>query len=279
MSEQDQAAGKKDSVLAPSRDVERLVAVMAALRDPGGGCPWDLRQNFATIAPYTIEEAYEVAEAIARNDMGELRGELGDLLFQVVYHARLAEEAGAFAFGDVVEAITAKMIGRHPHVFGQAGELSEAEVQANWRRIKAEERVKAGKSDDLGALAGVALALPALIRARKIQERAKDVGFDWTEITQVFDKVREEVAEVGAEIENPASTKLEEEIGDLLFATVNLARHLSIDAEAALKKATLKFERRFAGVEALLAARGLTPQDASLAEMEALWQQVKAGEI
>lgn len=263
------------SRLTASQDVQRLLEVMAALRTPVTGCPWDLRQDFASISAYTIEEAYEVADAIARGDLVDLRQELGDLLLQVVYHARLAEEIGAFAFGDVVEAITDKMISRHPHVFGDLQGADEGVVQANWRQIKAAER--AGKASDAGALAGVALALPALTRAHKVQERARDVGFDWPETGQVFAKVREEVGEVAVELSR-ASDKIGEEIGDLLFAIVNLARHVGVDAEHCLKVATSKFERRFAGVEARLAAHGLSAREASLETMERLWEEVKAME-
>ena len=266
------------SAKLPSSDIARLIEVMAALRTPDTGCPWDLRQDFASIAPYTIEEAYEVADAINRGDLDDLRHELGDLLLQVVYHARMAEEAGAFAFGDVVQAITAKMITRHPHVFGDQRGADEAAVQANWRLFKEAERVgKAQAATPAGALAGVALALPALTRAHKIQERARDVGFDWPDISQVFDKVREEVDEVAHELAGK-SNKIGEEIGDLLFAVVNLARHAGVDAEQTLKAATGKFERRFASVEMMLAARGLTPRQSTLEHMEELWNAVKADE-
>lgn len=266
------------SAKLPSRDIARLIEVMAALRTPDTGCPWDLRQDFASIAPYTIEEAYEVADAINRGDLDDLRHELGDLLLQVVYHARMAEEAGAFAFGDVVQAITAKMITRHPHVFGDLRGADEAAVQANWRLFKEAERAgKAQAATPAGVLAGVALALPALTRAHKIQERARDVGFDWPDMSQVFDKVREEVDEVAHELAGK-SNKIGEEIGDLLFAVVNLARHAGVDAEQTLKAATGKFERRFAGVEMMLAARGLTPRQSTLEHMEELWNEVKAGE-
>ena len=266
------------ATMDPSRDIARLIEVMAALRTPNTGCPWDLRQDFASIAPYTIEEAYEVADAINRGDLDELRHELGDLLLQVVYHARMAEEVGAFAFGDVVQAITTKMIRRHPHVFGDMRGADEATVQANWRLIKEAERAaKAQAAAPAGELAGVALALPALARAHKIQERARDVGFDWTDMGQVFDKVREEVDEVAAELAS-SSDRIGAEIGDLLFAVVNLARHAGIDAEQTLKLATEKFERRFSGVERMLAAKGLTPRQASLEQMEELWHAVKVGE-
>ena len=266
------------SAKLPSRDIARLIEVMAALRTPDTGCPWDLRQDFASIAPYTIEEAYEVADAINRGDLDDLRHELGDLLLQVVYHARMAEEAGAFAFGDVVQAITAKMITRHPHVFGDLRGADEAAVQANWRLFKEAERAgKAQAATPAGALAGVALALPALTRAHKIQERARDVGFDWPDMSQVFDKVREEVDEVAHELAGK-SNKIGEEIGDLLFAVVNLARHAGVDAEQTLKAATGKFERRFASVEMMLAARGLTPRQSTLEHMEELWNAVNADE-
>lgn len=270
--EEDARAGE-----AEVGSIDRLIAVMAALRTPVTGCPWDLKQNFATIAPYTIEEAYEVADAIARGDLSELRDELGDLLFQVVYHARMAEEAQAFAFPDVVRAITEKMIRRHPHVFGDLKEADEALVSANWRRIKAEERSKTAHEAEKSVLSGVASALPALVRAAKIQERAREVGFDWPEARQVLAKVREEIDEVAHEIDH-SGPGIEEEIGDLLFAVVNLARHLDVDAENSLKQATLKFERRFAGVEARLKAQGTSPAAASLDHMERLWGEVKAAE-
>ena len=323
---------------------------MAALRTPGSGCPWDLQQSFKTIAPYTIEEAYEVADAIERGDRGALKDELGDLLLQVVYHARMAEEEGAFAFADVVEAITAKMIRRHPHVFGSAAERAAGAAPGFWERIKAEERAEkvrpggdvpspivpearlrhdvgegqgggdrrtsaagvpptpnpsppalgpsVGRSDVGTArgqgggeyaqapsvLADVPLALPALTRAVKLQNKAARVGFDWPSLAPVFDKLKEEFAELEAEVSsappatNAKSDKVEEEFGDLLFVAANVARHLEIDAEGALRSANQKFVRRFRRIEALLAEDGRTPAQSTLAEMDRLWDQAKTEE-
>ena len=241
--------------MVPSREIERLIEIMAALRRPGSGCPWDLEQTFRTIAPYTIEEAYEVADAIERGDLDDLRDELGDLLLQVVFHARMAEEAGAFAFGDVVEAITAKLIRRHPHVFGEARDLSPDEVKGVWDAIKAAERsARARASRDVtavrpGLLDGIAQALPALTRAEKLTRKAATVGFDWPETAQVVDKIHEEIAEVADAVAGGEPERIEDEIGDLLFAAANLARHLKVDAEAALRRANAKFERRFQAIE------------------------------
>jgi nucleoside triphosphate diphosphatase len=262
----------------PSRDIARLLAIMAALRTPGSGCPWDLEQDFATIAPYTIEEAYEVAEAIARGDLLDLKDELGDLLLQVVFHARMAEEAGAFDFGDVVESITGKLIRRHPHVFGDARDLSPAGVKALWGEIKeaekAERRRERGEAEEraaAGVLAGVPAGLPALVRAEKLTRKAATVGFDWPDAAQVVGKIEEEVREVREALEAGARGAIEDEIGDLLFAAVNLARHAGVDPESALRRANAKFERRFRAVEQALAAGGRQPAEASLAEMEDLW--------
>jgi nucleoside triphosphate diphosphatase len=270
--------------MTPSRDIGRLIEIMAALRAPKTGCPWDLAQDFSTIAPYTIEEAYEIADAIARDDMADLKDELGDLLLQVVYHARMAEERGAFAFGDVVQAITEKMIRRHPHVFGDmAGALHEHGPQAVaslWERIKAEEKESkmAGNADgDNGALAGVPVALPALTRALKLQAKASKVGFDWNDPRAVLKKIREEADEIEAELD-AAPDAAAAEVGDLLFAAVNLARHLHADPEAVLRATNRKFERRFASIERALAAQGKAPQDATLAEMDALWNEAKSHE-
>ena len=260
--------------------IQRLLQVMARLRDPERGCPWDLEQDFASIAPYTIEEAYEVADAIARGDLAELKDELGDLLLQVVYHARMAEEAGLFDFDQVAAAIADKMIRRHPHVFGSA-EVDGARAQSHaWEAVKATERAsRAGAEGDARVLDDVPLALPALVRAAKLQRRAARVGFDWPEPAQVVDKIEEEIAELRAELGQGASIdRLSDEIGDLLFALVNLARHLEVDAEASLRQANAKFERRFRKVEDALHASGRRPADASLDEMEALWQQAKAAE-
>jgi ATP diphosphatase len=268
-------------------DIHRLIDIMAMLRDPVAGCPWDVQQTFASIVPFTIEEAYEVADAIERGATEDLREELGDLLLQVVFHARMAEEAGLFDFGGVVEAITAKLVRRHPHVFGDAGALSSDEVKSLWGRIKAEEKraKRAAETKDgryaeakSGALDGVPLALPALTRALKLQEKAGKVGFDWNDVRAVLDKIREEIIEVEAEIAEGSALTQSNEVGDLFFAAVNLARHLKIDPEAALRSANAKFERRFAHIENRLAEGGRTPDGASLDEMERLWVEAKAGE-
>jgi nucleoside triphosphate diphosphatase len=262
-----------------SRDINRLIEIMAALRTPGTGCPWDLEQNFATIAPYTLEEAYEVADAIARNDLDDLREELGDLLLQVAFHARMAEEAGAFDFGDVVLAITEKLLRRHPHVFGEARGLSAGAVKELWERIKAAEKAeKAGSAKPSGVLAGVPVALPGLTRALKLQAKAGQVGFDWNDPLAVLAKIREEADEIEAEIVRGRPAEAAHEVGDLLFAVVNLARHLGADPEAALRATNAKFERRFAAIERALAAGGKSPTDATLAEMDALWDAAKAAE-
>jgi len=254
--------------LAPSRDIAVLLEVMKRLRD---GCPWDKVQTFDTIAPYTIEEAYEVASAIADQDMKALPGELGDLLFQVVFHARMAEEAGLFDFGAVVEAVTAKMIRRHPHVFGDEQAKHDAASQKDfWEKLKESERTASGQT---GLLDDVASALPALTRAEKLQRRASTVGFDWNNAHLVLDKLAEEAREV---LDAPSQEERAEEIGDLLFVVANLARHMKVDPEAALRGANDKFTRRFRHIEAALAARGVKPGDASLEEMEALWQEAKA---
>ncbi len=272
----------------PSDDIARLIAIMAKLRTPGEGCPWDLEQDFATIAPYTIEEAYEVADAIARGDLADLKDELGDLLLQVVFHARMAEEAGQFAFPDVVRAITAKLIRRHPHVFGDAGRLPTEAVNALWAEIKAgEKRAKAQERERLGlppeppagVLGGVPVALPGLTRALKLQEKAGTVGFDWNDIGSVLDKIVEEAREIAeARAANKGREALADEVGDLLFAAVNLARHLGVDPEAALRGTNAKFERRFRSIETALAAKGSNPAEATLDEMDALWNEAKRRE-
>jgi ATP diphosphatase len=274
--------------MKPSRDIERLIEIMAALRTPGTGCPWDLEQDFASIAPYTVEEAYEVADAIARGDLVDLKDELGDLLLQVVFHARMAQEQGSFAFPDVVEAITTKLIRRHPHVFGEARDLSPAEVKALWGQIKAQEkadkaraRAEAGlpeSADAKGVLAGVPTTLPSLTRAWKLQAKASTVGFDWNDARLVLDKIREETAEIDEALAGGDKAAIKEEIGDLLFVIANLARHVDADPEACLTAANAKFERRFAGIEAALERQGREPEQASLEELEALWQQVKRAE-
>jgi len=266
------------AAVKPSRDISRLIEIMAALRTPGTGCPWDLEQNFRTIAPYTLEEAYEVADAIARDDLAGLKDELGDLLLQVVFHARMAQEQSAFDFADVVETVTAKLIRRHPHVFADADGKTAKAVEGLWERIKAEEKAEHGESARRGALSGVSVALPALTRALKLQSKAGQVGFDWNNPRAVLAKIREEADEIEAELDCGDDTCVASEIGDLLFAVVNLARHLRADPEALLRETNLKFERRFAAIERALAARGKTPKDASLAEMDALWNEAKAAE-
>ncbi|PZQ47766.1 MAG: nucleoside triphosphate pyrophosphohydrolase [Rhodovulum sulfidophilum] len=260
----------------PAGGIARLVAIMARLRDPARGCPWDLEQDFASIAPYTIEEAYEVAEAIAEDDMPALRDELGDLLFQSVYHAQLARERGAFDFDDVTRAISDKMIRRHPHVFGDESRDKSAEDQTrDWEKIKAAER--AGRPETKSALDGVAAGLPALTRAVKLQNRAARVGFDWPDTGGVIAKIVEESAELAeARDAGESAERLAEEYGDLLFVMANLARHLDIDPEAALRAANAKFTRRFKAIEADLAADGRGPADSDLAEMDALWDAAKA---
>lgn len=325
--------------MQPSRDISRLIEIMAALRTPVTGCPWDLEQTFATIAPYTIEEAYEVADAIARADLADLKDELGDLLLQVVYHAQLASETGAFAFPDVVQAVTTKMIRRHPHVFGDEVQRTAGAVAGMWERIKAEERAEkaaerarlaalgptpvdpvapadptaadptsvdataldATASDPAGPrpkglLADVPVGLPALTRAIKLQDKAARVGFDWPSLAQVFDKMKEEVAEL-AEVAIPADPRggaaphhapgvtdeatrrrIFEEMGDVLFVMANVARHLKLDPEAALRAANDKFTRRFAHIEARLAERGRDPSASDLAEMDALWDEARAAD-
>ncbi len=271
--------------MQPSSDIQRLLDIMAALRTPETGCGWDLAQTFETIAPYTIEEAYEVADAIARGDFADLRDELGDLLLQVAFHARLAEEKGSFDFGGVVEAITQKMIRRHPHVFGDATDLAPHEVKAQWARIKAQEKAaktaaagEAGDRAGIGLLDDIPLALPGLSRAVKLQQKASSVGFDWNDIHVVLDKIREETAEIEAALDSGEADAIEDEIGDLLFAAANVARHAGVDPEAAARRANAKFERRFRFIEEALAQRGVAPGKASLAEMDALWNEAKAGE-
>ncbi len=271
--------------IKPSRDIARLIEIMAHLRTPGTGCPWDLEQTFETIAPYTLEEAYEVADAIQRADFDDLRDELGDLLLQVVYHARMAEEANTFAFGDVVESVTEKMIRRHPHVFGGAEAPNAGAVNGIWDKIKSEERAKRGPRAPASLLDDVPVALPALSRAIKLQSRAAKVGFDWANLAPVFDKLKEELSEFEAEAlpadprgANDQSRRdaIEEEFGDILFVMANIARHLAIDPEAALRRANMKFTRRFAHIEARLAEQGLTPKQSNLQQMDALWDEAKA---
>jgi ATP diphosphatase len=293
---QDGEAHSGDPRLA---DVARLIAVMAALRTPGTGCPWDLEQTFATIAPYTIEEAYEVADAIARGDLADLKDELGDLLLQVVYHSRIAEEQGAFAFADVAAGVTAKMIRRHPHVFGSPDERAAGAASGFWERIKAGERAEkaaararlagVGAGSTIAAdrpendalpsiLADVPVGLPSLTRAVKLQAKAARVGFDWPSLKPVLAKMREELAELDEALAGGDREKVADEFGDLLFVMANVARHLDIDPEGALRAANQKFSRRFAHIEARLADDGRTPSQSDLPEMDRLWDEAKAAE-
>lgn len=274
--------------MKPSKDISRLIEIMAALRDPVSGCPWDVEQDFSSIAPYTIEEAYEVADAIARGDMDDLRDELGDLLLQVVYHARMAEEAGAFAFADVVEAVTKKMIRRHPHVFGDQAARGAGMAKGMWEAIKAQEKAerRAGRlargldpeDHGKGYLDGIPLAHPALTRALKLQEKAARVGFDWGDATPVLDKIEEEIAELREAMASGDKAAAAGEFGDVLFALVNFGRHLEVDAEDALRRTNEKFRSRFHYVESALKAEGRSLDEASLDDMEALWRQAKAAE-
>jgi ATP diphosphatase len=271
--------------MTPSRDISRLIEIMAQLRTPVTGCPWDLEQNFQTIAPYTIEEAFEVADAIARSDVEDLKDELGDLLLQVVYHARMAEEQRAFEFGDVVEAITRKMIRRHPHVFADKdGNIAPAGVKSAWERIKAEEKAERAArrsqqpQEQSSVLAGVKAGLPALTRAMELQRKASGVGFDWNDPRAVLNKIREEADEIEAALDRGDKAELASETGDLLFALVNLARHVDADPDMALRGANAKFERRFSYIERALASQGRKPEASSLEEMDALWDEAKANE-
>ncbi|MGE3915410.1 MAG: nucleoside triphosphate pyrophosphohydrolase [Hyphomicrobiaceae bacterium] len=292
--------------MKPGRDISRLVEIMAALRTPVTGCPWDLEQSFATIAPYTVEEAYEVADAIERGDLVDLKEELGDLLLQVVYHARLADEQGAFDLGDVVLGITRKMIRRHPHVFGDARRATTGEARASWERIKAEEKAEKAAERARSGTGGIATdkpaspllgdipaALPALTTALRLQDKAAGVGFDWPSLAPVLDKVREELAELeevalaadprgshpdGQSTPPPDKDRIEEELGDLLFVIANVARHLGVHPESALRRANAKFVRRFGAIEAKLATTGRTPAESDLAEMDALWNEAKRKE-
>lgn len=259
------------------KPIDRLIAIMARLRDPEGGCAWDLEQTFATIAPYTVEEAYEVADAIERGDLSDLREELGDLLLQVVFHSRMAQEQGAFAFDDVANAISEKMIRRHPHVFGEDEQRTSAEQTQAWEVIKAQERAKKGKNQSL--LDDVPVGLPALTRAVKLTARAARVGFDWPDVSFVLDKLREETAELEAEIAaGEDAARLRDELGDILFVCANLARKLDLEPEDALRSTNAKFARRFQFIERELAARGKTADQSDLEEMDALWDAAKAAE-
>ena len=260
----------------PDGGMPRLLEIMRRLRDPDGGCPWDIEQDFDSIAPYTIEEAYEVADAIARSDWADLEGELGDLLLQTVYHTQMGAEAGHFTFDSVVKAISDKMVARHPHVFGDESRDKSAKQQtADWEKIKAAER--AGKAQKR-TLDGVAMGLPALTRAVKLQKRAARVGFDWPDTSHVIDKIIEEAAELVEARETLTHTEVAEEFGDLMFVVANLARHLDIDPEAALRATNAKFTRRFEAVEDALQTRGKTPAQSDLAEMDALWDDAKRAE-
>lgn len=260
----------------PLGGMPRLLEIMRALRDPATGCPWDIEQDFASIAPYTIEEAYEVADAIEREAWDELRGELGDLLFQSVFHAQMASERGLFDFDDVANTMSDKMVARHPHVFGDQSNAKSAEQQTeDWEAIKAAER--AGKAQG-GTLDGVAIGLPALLRAKKLQKRAARVGFDWPSTDEVLDKIVEEAGELVEARDTLSQAEVEEEFGDLLFVMVNLGRHLGIESETALRAANAKFTRRFESVEAALAAQGKTPEQSNLEEMDTLWDAAKAQE-
>ena len=265
--------------------IDDLLGVMVRLRDPVAGCPWDVKQTFSTIAPYTIEEAYEVADAITRGDLDALKDELGDLLLQVVYHAQMASEQKRFEFADVADAITRKMVRRHPHVFADQ-KLRDEFLNADlWERIKAEEKAERGTSANSSRLDDVPVTLPALTRAVKIQKRAAEVGFDWPSLAPVLAKAEEEIAELKAAIDasppdacKPPAKKIGEEFGDLLFVMANIARHLGVDPEAALRDANAKFTRRFKSIEAALAAEGRKPEDSTLEEMDRLWDDAKAGE-
>jgi ATP diphosphatase len=271
--------------MTPSKDISRLIEIMAALRAPKTGCPWDIEQDFSTIAPYTIEEAYEVADAIARGDLDDLRDELGDLLLQVVYHAQMAEEAGEFAFPDVVQAITTKMIRRHPHVFGDEKARSAGMAKGMWEKIKAQEKAEKRSArfargldpedNGKGFLDSVPVALPALTRALKLQEKAARVGFDWSEAAPILDKIEEEIGELREALAKCETASIKDEFGDMLFAVVNLGRHLKLDSEAALSGTNEKFRSRFHYVEQALEKSGNTLENATLAEMEALWQEAK----
>lgn len=265
-----------DLIHDPSGGMPRLRAIMAALRDPDTGCPWDIEQDFGTIAPYTIEEAYEVADAIERTAWDELRDELGDLLLQAVFHAQIADDKGLFDFDDVANGIADKMVARHPHVFGDENRDKSAEQQTrDWEAVKAAERAAKAQT---GVLDGVAVGLPALLRAVKLQKRAARVGFDWPDASHVLDKITEEAAELHEAAETLGPDKIEEEFGDLLFVMANLARHMKVDPEQALRRANAKFTRRFERIEALLSEKGKRPEDSDLQEMDAFWDQAKAEE-
>lgn len=271
--------------MQPSKDIARLIEIMVALRDPENGCPWDIEQSFETIAPYTIEEAYEVLDAIQRNDMDDLRDELGDLLLQVVYHSRMAEEIGEFSFPDVVEAVTKKMVRRHPHVFGNQTARAAGMAKGMWEKIKSEEKAEKraarlmrglhAEDHGNGFLDSIPLAHPALTRALKIQEKAARVGFDWKDTKPIFDKIREELDELEQALRTDNQINIEDEFGDVLFAIVNFGRHIKIDSEKALHGTNDKFRRRFHFIESELKKQGRSLEDSSLEEMETLWQKAK----
>jgi MazG family protein len=259
-----------------ARPIDRLLTIMTRLRDKEKGCPWDIAQNFKSVAPYTVEEAYEVADAIERDDMADLKDELGDLLLQVVFHARMAEELGEFDFDAVADAIVAKMIRRHPHVFGDHTADNPNAVRANWEQLKAEERAKkAAAAQTTSVLDGIARTLPALARAEKLQRRASRVGFDWGAPEPILDKIAEEIGELQSELPFGDKDRITDELGDVLFAVVNLARHLEIDPEVALRGTNDKFDRRFRNIEQMLSLKGKTPETSTLEEMDALWTQSK----
>jgi ATP diphosphatase len=271
-------------MMKPAKDISRLIEIMAALRTPVTGCPWDLEQNFETIKPYTIEEAYEVADAIERGDLDDLRDELGDLLLQVVFHARMAEEQGEFGFGDVVEAITSKMIRRHPHVFASADANDPKAVKRQWDEIKTEERreraarrTARGISEDFkaGHLGSVPRAMPALVEALKLQQQAARAGFDWSDPEPILDKIEEEIAEFREALKTGDKSKIADELGDLIFAAVNIGRHVGVEPEMAVRGTNTKFRRRFSHIETTLAASGESLEEATLERMEELWQDAK----
>jgi len=271
-------------MMKPAKDINRLLEIMAALRTPVTGCPWDLEQTFETIKPYTLEEAYEVADAIERSDLDDLRDELGDLLLQVVFHARMAEEQGEFGFGDVVEAITAKMIRRHPHVFAVSDADDPAKVKKQWDEIKSEEkrerterRAKRGITEDFktGHLGSVPSSMPALAEALKLQQQAAKVGFDWSEPEPILDKIEEEIGEFRAALKTGDKTRIADELGDLIFAAVNIGRHVGVEPEMAVRGTNTKFRRRFAYIEQTLTANGENLGEATLERMEELWQEAK----
>lgn len=261
--------------MQPSHDIERLLEILKALRDPERGCPWDIDQNSLSIAPYTLEEAYEVVDAIERNNPEDVKEELGDLLLQVVFHAEIARGENKFTFGDVVESITAKMIRRHPHVFGDARRLSPAEIKDQWAAIKAQEKAAKNKPQNDLFLADVPIPLPGLTRAVKLQAKASEVGFDWQDAKLVLAKIREETDEIEAALAGEDKAAITEEIGDLLFTVANLARHMNISPEAAIRTCNAKFERRFGYIEAALKTQGKSLEQASLSEMDALWNAAK----